>query len=125
VAAAQQELRSLMTLEKIRAIRAGELNRRTPAKQNPKRSDGLDGESLKERIYDYLSTLPGRVATSAEIADAIGSTVQAAAVCCGRSDWFEKNEDGFWEIATRHDRATNALGGTNDRQRSSPIECRR
>jgi len=39
-------------------------------------------------------------ATSAEIADAIGSTVQAAAVCCGRSDWFEKNEDGFWEIAT-------------------------
>jgi len=100
VAAAQQELRSLMTLEKIRAIRAGELNRRTPAKQNPKRSDGLDGESLKERIYDYLSTLPGRVATSAEIADAIGSTVQAAAVCCGRSDWFEKNEDGFWEIAT-------------------------
>ncbi len=53
VAEAQAELKSLMTLERIRAIRAGELKRKTPAR--PKRRGGPATPAV--RLLDYLNQI--------------------------------------------------------------------
>jgi len=66
VAEAQAELKSLMTLEKIRAIRAGELRRKSPQRKKPQSNAK---QSLADAVLQRLRDAP---ATSEMLSAALG-----------------------------------------------------